>query len=47
LVQAMSLLSEGSDLTENLVGRGFARVKKFNWEGTAKKTLSVFNSLAK
>ncbi|HPX94117.1 MAG TPA: glycosyltransferase family 1 protein [Candidatus Moranbacteria bacterium] len=34
-------------LRENLIQKGYDQIKKYSWEGMAKKTLEVYNSLKK
>jgi glycosyltransferase involved in cell wall biosynthesis len=45
LSRAMKLVSEDLDLRNDLIHKGLANAKKFDWKSTAEKTLSVLNNL--
>lgn len=47
LAAAMKLVLEDSNLRAQLISRGYSQARKFSWQTTSEKTLSVFNNLGK
>lgn len=47
MANSLRLVIENRNLREELVGRGYKRVKKFTWEKTAKETLGVLREAVK
>ena len=45
IAKNLKLLSEDSELREELIKKGYEQVKKFAWEKTARETLKVLQEL--
>jgi len=45
MVSAMKKIISDHDLRQKLIKSGLEQVKKYDWVETAKKTLSVYNSV--
>jgi len=45
LARAINLLNSDENYRNQMIGKGFENIKKFNWEKTAIETLSIFDNL--